>query len=436
MLGFLRGVSRSVGRETQARRDHHANMLAGRDTHLNRLLQQIQYNKEMAFREDRAERSDFESDRNFNRLTRRDKRQDFVTDRGYQFEVDQAALAESRYDREYALRKKQHADRNKQWLDEYLLRKRASKRDDERFKFNYGEAGVGGYMRQKAGQEQDVHDLMYGPQGYMKQRWQQERDVHDFNYGPDGYMRTQRDMLKDRLDDYRADAPLRELQRAYNQKLGEYNLGDGWTDFLDRQGDAAELRTVDIDLKRAQAAALRAKERGGSSDPLYTPLQSRNIAKELAPTLAKFFKDNSLEGTWNPARWEWFGAPWNNPFRVRIPFDSPDQNRNTMKNLMRQGGAYLMQTLTEQGVDARLAAQLVGPIFEEMINNTDQGKEILKRMTKGAGESQLNPLELRRQLDAFLLEGAGNYIRYGGWQAPENASDTGADDILDRQLPE
>jgi hypothetical protein len=99
MLGFLQGLEKSVAREGAAQRQHHGQLLASKESHLDRLLSEIKYNQEMK------------------RLKERDARQDFVTDRAY----DRGVLESDRND---------------------ALRQKADARAGEAHDLNYGEGGM------------------------------------------------------------------------------------------------------------------------------------------------------------------------------------------------------------------------------------------------------------------------------------------------------
>ena len=50
MLGFLRGIEKGVAREGAAQRQHHSTVLSNKENHLDRLLNQIRYNREHQLR--------------------------------------------------------------------------------------------------------------------------------------------------------------------------------------------------------------------------------------------------------------------------------------------------------------------------------------------------------------------------------------------------
>lgn len=58
MLGFLRGLDTSIAREGEAQRQHQGRLLTSKENHLDRLLNQIKYNREMKFRSERADTAD------------------------------------------------------------------------------------------------------------------------------------------------------------------------------------------------------------------------------------------------------------------------------------------------------------------------------------------------------------------------------------------
>lgn len=58
MLGFLRGLNTSIAREGEAQRQHQGRLLTSKENHLDRLLNQIRYNREMKFRSERADTAD------------------------------------------------------------------------------------------------------------------------------------------------------------------------------------------------------------------------------------------------------------------------------------------------------------------------------------------------------------------------------------------
>ena len=91
MLGFLRGLNEGIAREGQAQRQHQGRLLASKENHLDRLLSQIRYNREMKYRQDRATRQDFISDRSYNRGV-------LESDRNYQLNANADQRAEETHD--------------------------------------------------------------------------------------------------------------------------------------------------------------------------------------------------------------------------------------------------------------------------------------------------------------------------------------------------
>lgn len=335
MLGFLRGIEKGVAREGQAQRDYHGTVLSSKENHLEKLLNQIKYNQQMKYRQDR------------------DEHQDFVTDRTY----DRGVL---------------ESDRN------YQLRERADTRAGE---------------------------------------------VHDFNYGDDGLMHLRRNLFKSELDDYTANQQVRNLERQLREKQGEYNLGQGWQEYL-------EDKSLSQDLMRAQINAYnrpRSTSRSGGG-PSWT--QTRDITVEgLAPVVLDHLKSEG-EG------WEW---PWSKnaqywpPGRhADRPFVSENPNDVTQTKLLRQAGSHLVEELMLRGVDPNLALTMVPAYWDQILDS--KGSDVLKRLKRTSKAAGYDDLELRKVLRDEVYRGAMNFMRFKQPDRPEGANTDDADKLLDTPI--
>lgn len=239
-------------------------------------------------------------------------------------------------------------------------------------------------------------------------------EAHDFNYGEDGMMHLRRSLFKSELDDYKANQEGRNLTRQYNEKLGRYNLGQGWQEFLEDQ-------SLKQDLMRAQIGAYnRPRATSRSGGPTWS--QTRDITVEnLAPVVLKHLKD---EG-------EHYVAPWHKDFQLfqwgvplfsesDRPFVSEDPNEVTQTHLLRQAGGHLVEELILRGVDPQTAMQMV-PFYWDQILDA-KGSDVLKRLNRALQAEGYDDLELRKIYRDTVYEGAMNHMVFKQPNRPENVS--------------
>jgi len=392
MLGFLRGIEKGVAREGAAQRDYHGTVLSSKENHLDRLLAQIKYNQQLK-RQDRAyDRSVFESDRTHQYRQDRDVRQDFVTDRAYdrgvlesdrthQYRQDRARTADAQFDAVQALRES---------------------------------------AEQRAG---DVHDFNYGIDGYMRRRAEREEDIHDFNYGEGGYMPMRRQVFQNELDEYAANQGVRDVERRLKLKQGEYNLGQGWQEYL-------EDKSLSQDLMRAQINNLNRPRPSSTSRTGPTWLQTRDITVEgLAPVVLKHLKGEGESAVWP---WDKQAQFWPPGFQADRPFVSEDPNAVTQTSLLRQAGAHLIEELMLRGTDPNLAMQMV-PFYWDQILDT-KGSDVLKRLNRASKAAGYDDLELRKIYRDTVYEGAMNYMRFKKPDRPAGVDMPDADKLLDTPI--
>lgn len=309
----------------------------------------------------------------------RDARQDFVSDRAY----DRGVL---------------ESDRN------YQLRERADTRAGE------------------------VHDFLYDPKtGLMPIRAKREGEVHDFNYGEGGLMPMRRQMLQNELDEYAANEQVRNLTRRYNEKLGEYNLGQGWQEFL-------EDKSLSQDLTRAQINAYNRPRSTSSSRDGPTWTQTRDITIEnLAPPVLKYLRDEGEH--WKAPFTKDFQLQWGFPFAESDrPFVSEDPNEVTQTKLLRQAGGHLVEELINRGVDPKMVLMMVPDYWDQILDS--KGSDVLKRLKRTSKAEGYDDLELRKILRDEVYRGAMNYLRFGEYDRPSGAPETPeVDKLLDTPIP-
>lgn len=377
MLGFLRGLEQGVVREGAAQRQHQTNVLSSKENHLDRLLNQIKYNREMKYRQDRAARHDFVTDRAYNRGV-------LESDRNYQF------------------------------------RQNADTRAEEVHDFNYGEGGMMPLRRRLLEGEIEEWDA-----NAANRALQRKRDAAYLNYdmGLGLDTRAKADALtREQYTEYLKDAPIRDLNRRHLQKLGEYNLGEGWNEFLENQDLEQRLKEAQIGYYNRRPTSTSS---GGVRPPTWA--QQREIAiEEIAPSLLKFLEDEGEAWTWNPLK----NPGFIHGFQVDRPYTSTNPNEVTQTMLLKKAGAYLMQTLTEQTGDPVTAAKMVVPTFEQILNT--EGSDVLKRLMRTSGAEGYDQLELRRKFNDIVHQGALNYAKFGQWNRP--AGDAGAASEADKLL--
>ena len=375
MLGFMRGIEKGVAREGAAQRAHYGQVLQGKENHLDRLLAQIKYNQQL-------------------------KRQDRAYDRG---------VLES--------------DRN------YALRQNADTRAEEAHDFLYDPKT--GLMPIRAKREGEIHDFNYGEGGYMRQRAKREGEVHDFNYGEGGLMPMRRQIVQNELDEYAANEQVRNLTRRYNEKLGEYNLGEGWKEYL-------EDKSLSQDLTRAQINNLNRPRSTSSSRSGPTWTQTRDITIEnLAPPVLKYLRDEGEH--WKAPftkghQWQWGSLipPFIWPESDR-PFVSEDPNEVTQTKLLRQAGGHLVEELINRGVDPEMVLTMIPDYWDQILDA--KGSDVLKRLKRTSQAEGYDELELRKILRDEVYRGAMNYLQTGHYdRSSKTGTSAGADKLLDTPI--
>lgn len=316
------------------------------------------------------------------RLRERDARQDFLTDRAY----DRGVL---------------ESDRN------YQLRERADTRAGE------------------------VHDFLYDPKtGLMPMRAQREGEVHNFNYGEGGMMPMRRQLFKNELDEYMANKDVRDLERQLKIKQGEYNLGQGWKEYL-------EDKSLSQDLTRAQINNLNRPRSTTSSRSGPTWTQTRDITIEnLAPSVLKYLRDEGEH--WKAPftkghQWQWGSLipPFIWPESDR-PFVSEDPNEVTQTKLLRQAGGHLVEELINRGVDPEMVLTMVPDYWDQILDS--KGSDVLKRLKRTSQAEGYDDLELRKILRDEVYRGAMNYLQSGHYDRSPKTGTSGADKLLDTPI--
>ena len=245
-------------------------------------------------------------------------------------------------------------------------------------------------------------------------------EVHEFNYGDDGLMHLRRSLFKSELDDYKANQEVRNLTRQYNEKVGRYNLNEGWDEML-------EDKSLSQDLMRAQIGAYnrRTSSTGRSGGPTWS--QTRDITVEnLAPVVLDHLKSEGESAVWP---WDKRAQFWPPGFQADRPFVSEDPNEVTQTHLLRQAGGHLIEELIARGVDPNMALQMV-PFYWDQILDT-KGSDVLKRLKRTAQPEGYDDLELRKVLRDSVYRGAMNYLRFKQPERPEGAATDDADKLLD-----
>ena len=374
MLGLLRGIEKGVSREGQAQRDFYSTVLGSKENHLDRLLNQIKYNQQMKYRKERDARQDFITDRAYDRGV-------LESDRTHQYRQDRARASDAQFDAVQA------------------LRERADTRAEE------------------------AHDSLYDPKtGLVPIRAKREGEIHDFNYGEGGYMLLRRQLFKNELDEHAANEEVRNLERQLREKQGKHNLNEGWN-------EALETESLKQDHIRAQIFNLRRPRTGtsGRSGPTWT--QTRDITIEsLAPIVSKYLEDEGEYHEWNPLKWQW----WPPGIQTDRPFVSEDPNVISQVRLLRQVGGHLVEELINRGVDPQMALTMMPDYWDKIL---DKEKGILNRLKRTSQAAGYDQLEIRKVFRDEVYKGAMNYLRFGEYNRPEDASTSGADKFLDTEIP-
>ena len=398
MLGFLRGIEQSVAREGAAQRDHYGTLLSSKESHLDRLLNQIKYNQQMK------------------RLENRDTRQDFVSDRAH----DRGVLES---DRTHAYREDRAAATDKQWEAGHKLRESADTRAGDIHDFNYG---VDGYMRRRAEREGDIHDFNYGVDGLMPLRLGIFKNERDHLYGAGdqpGYRTLQRKQLTNEIGEWDENADVRDLTRQYQEKLGHYNLGQGWTEYLEERDLSQELTSAQIDAYKRRGTTT-----SGRSGPTWSQTQDITV-ENLAPVVLKHLEDRGEHAV---MPWHKDAQAWPPGFKANRPFVSEDPNEVTQTKLLRQAGGYLVEELIARGVDPQTAIQMVPSYWDRILDT--KGSDVLKRLERASQAEGYDDLELRKVLRDSVYRGAMNYLNYGQPERPEGVGGSEAEKLLDMDM--
>ena len=377
MLGFLQGLNQSVAREGAARRAHQGQTLQRKENHLDRLLQQIRYNREMK------------------RLQDRDARQDFVTDRAY----DRGVLESDR---------------------DYGLRQSAENRAAELHPLTKQGMEMQNTLTQSKIEEWDLNEA--------NRNLQRKHDAailsYDMGLGLDT-RRKQDALTREQYTDYLKDAPLRMLQRRYGQKLGEHRLSEGYWDHID------EMQRLEREKIEAEINRLNRPASSTSKLPAPTWSQTQEITTEsLAPGVLQYLEQEGehLVPPWHKDfQWQWFG------FESDRPYVSTDPNEVTQSMLLRQSGGHLARELIARGVDPQVAMQMIPDYWDRILDT--EGSDVLKRLKRTLGAAY-DDLELREKLRREVYQGAWNWRQTGDYNkhTPMPGAGTGADALLNTPI--
>ena len=240
-----------------------------------------------------------------------------------------------------------------------------------------------------------------------------------------------RNLFKSELDEYIANADVRELQRAYTEKLLGYNTNEGFDEMR-------ETTSLQQDLIRAQIGAYG--RRGTTTTPgeqkPYTPTFSQAgdiTADSIAPIILQYLE---AEGEHVVAPWDFGKAQyWPPGFQADRPWTSTDPNELTQTNLLRRAGAELVKELTlHRGLSRQNAMQMIPELWDEFLT-TKNGAKILKRLERTAKVDGYDPFKLREEMRKIIYNGAMNYMQFGASERPAGVETPDADKILDMELP-
>ena len=256
-------------------------------------------------------------------------------------------------------------------------------------------------------------------------------EAHDFLYDPKtGLMPMRRQIVQNELDEYDANEQVRTLTRQYNEKLGHYNLNEGWNEMLEDQ-------SLKQDLIRAQINAYNRPRSTPSSRSGPTWTQTRDITIEnLAPPVLKYLRDEGEH--WKAPftkghQWQWGSLipPFIWPQSDR-PFVSEDPNEVTQTKLLRQAGGHLVEELINRGVDPEMVLTMIPDYWDQILDA--KGSDVLKRLKRTSQAEGYDELELRKILRDEVYRGAMNYLQTGHYDRSPKTGASGADKLLDTPI--
>ncbi|MCY3739935.1 MAG: hypothetical protein OXH00_02835 [Candidatus Poribacteria bacterium] len=249
-------------------------------------------------------------------------------------------------------------------------------------------------------------------------------EAHEFLYDPKtGLMPMRRQAFQNELDEYAANEDVRDLERRLRVKQGEYNLGQGWQEYL-------EDKSLSQDLIRAQIGAYnRPRSTSRSGGPTWT--QTRDITVEgLAPMVLKHLRSEGESAVWP---WDKRAQFWPFGFQSDHPFVSEDPNAVSQTQLLRQAGGHLVEELINRGVDPQMALTMIPDYWDQILDG--KGSDVLKRLKRTSKAAGYDDLELRKILRDEVYSGATNFLRFGHYNRPQNAdTSAGADKLLDTPI--
>lgn len=406
-LGLAQGTSRGLQREQAWKTSDRNRSAAREDVQFEQLVNQINLNTERNYRRERDKVAD----------TQWQTRQDFLE--------KQANIRNEQWGQEFDFRKQAEKTRTNQWNKEYDLRKRGADEATERHDYWKERQPKLDAMADKEhglrvkGLEAE-YDHLYGGETWFGKLIPDNLEKHfpQSMVRKKGYREMLREQSQQKIDDFNANAPLRDAQNKAALAEAEWKQKDyAYRNSPEGQAELKEIRQLDRDLKTSQIDYNKARAHSLRNPQSTSTSRVKPMTREDARKLGASITLPTIV-TGNKPGWGHY-----------LPYkDAPDKS-SIHKIIMDQGynvGTQLRSQNPASTTSVELD-QIIGGVWEGMVGQVigEDKRTFDTAILHGVSQDQMTS----RRSEAY------NTFRQSvlrGYNTPNIANDTAKQNVADR----